>query len=270
MLNYLTLRVCGIDIKPKYPFIGSTIRGIFGYALRQVCCVYVNFNCKECEFKGSCAYFSFYENEKTPNFKLNIKLNQPNYDFEIYLFENAIKHLKPVIIAIKNMPSIGLGVKKLPFSYKQIFLNQSEITNAKIDDITPTFLTFTPHFKGGNYELKTITPLRIKQKNIYVKNSLDFAIFIRQIAMKFGEITGEEQPKFEVHFDKIEQNFSFYDITRYSNRKGRKMEFGGIFGSMKIYGLDERSANFLELATLTNIGKSVTFGLGKVSVRQLK
>ena len=34
MLKYLELAVCGTNLKPNYPFIGSTIRGTFGHALR--------------------------------------------------------------------------------------------------------------------------------------------------------------------------------------------------------------------------------------------
>ncbi|WP_223229423.1 hypothetical protein [Campylobacter concisus] len=45
MLKYLELAVCGTNLKPTYPFIGSTIRGTFGYALRYASCPFVSQEC---------------------------------------------------------------------------------------------------------------------------------------------------------------------------------------------------------------------------------
>ncbi|WXG59599.1 CRISPR system precrRNA processing endoribonuclease RAMP protein Cas6 [Campylobacter concisus] len=65
------------------------------------------------------------------------------------------------------------------------------------------------------------------------------------------------------------KKLSFYDLERYSNRQHTKMQFGGVIGKMRVYGLDERSAGLLQLATITGVGKSTVFGLGKIDVTQI-
>jgi len=46
MLKYLELAVCGTNLKPAaYPFIGSTIRGTFGHALKHASCPFVSQEC---------------------------------------------------------------------------------------------------------------------------------------------------------------------------------------------------------------------------------
>ena len=271
MLDYLVLELCGIDKRPKYPFIGSSVRGVFGRALKVACCPFINKSCDKCELSGACVYHEFFENlQTTPNFKLDFRLNQQNYDFKIYLFASAIKHYKKIIIALQNMPYIGFGANREPFVYKQILLNSQDITTLKLDELKPKKIHFSPTFTSGDYEIVTITPIRMKQNGKFVTKSIDFNLFIHQISMKFGEITGIKQPKIQTTFSHIKQNFSFYDITRYSNRHERKMEFGGVMGKIEVNNLDENSAKLLELATLTNVGKSVTFGLGKISVNKIQ
>ena len=87
--------------------------------------------------------------------------------------------------------------------------------------------------------------------------------------MRFDGISGTQMDKFEVKFERFEQELSFYDLERYSNRQHTKMQFGGVIGKMRVYGLDERSAGLLQLATITGVGKSTVFGLGKIDVTQI-
>ncbi|EAT97535.1 hypothetical protein [Campylobacter concisus] len=45
MLKYLELAVCGTNLKPTYPFIGSIIRDTFGHALRYASYPYISQEC---------------------------------------------------------------------------------------------------------------------------------------------------------------------------------------------------------------------------------
>lgn len=267
MLPYCTISVRDIDIKPKHEFVGSTIRGVFGRGLRAASCPYINGECSGCELASTCVYFEFFENTRhMPNYRLNINLNQENFDFDIILFAHATSYIPYIIIAIKNMQHIGFGSPAKAFKIGQIYLNQTPISS---DFTKQNELVFKPEFLAGDYKISTITPLRIKQKNSYVKSTLDLPTFIRQIAMRYEELTGKEVPKFSVSFSDFEQNFYFHDLTRYSNRQQTKMQFGGIMGEMIIKGLDQTSVSFLHLATLTAVGKSTAFGLGKIDVKVL-
>ncbi|MDO5046859.1 CRISPR system precrRNA processing endoribonuclease RAMP protein Cas6 [Campylobacter sp.] len=270
MIKYLTIGVNGISIKPAHAFIGSTIRGVFGRGLRRVACPYIDASCDSCRYFNECIYAEFFENvSKAPKFILDIDFNSHSFDFKILLFEHATLYLPHVIIAIENMCQIGLGMPSKTFYFKNLTINGKMISFKESVNPSEHILDFSPSFSYGDYKITALTPIRIKQKNGYVRSKLDFKSFIRQIAMRFGELTDTNIEKFEVKFDKFEQNFKFYDLERYSNRQRTKMEFGGIMGDMRVYGLDERSAGLLELATLINVGKSTAFGLGKIKVERI-
>jgi conserved hypothetical protein len=270
MLKYLEAGVHGIDLKPSYPFIGSTIRGAFGYALRQVYCPYIGVNCEECGISERCVYNEFFENvSDTPNFRLDIDLDQKSFDFKILLFERAVNYLSHITIAIQNMQEIGLGANRSKFKFTHLSLNGKVAEPKFLLSNAPETLNFTPDFTAGDYEISLQTPLRIKQKNVLVRRDIDFKSFTRQIAMRFESITGESMDKFEVKFDRFEQDLRFYDINRYSNRQHAKMQFGGMIGKMRVFGLDERSAKLLQLACITGVGKSTVFGLGKIKVDRI-
>ena len=269
MLKYLELGVCGTDLKPSHPFIGSAIRGAFGYALRKASCPFVSASCEKCDIFGECVYNEFFENvSDTPNFRLDINLNQKSFDFKILLFEHAVRYLPHVAIAIVNMQEIGLEVSRRKFKFSNFTLN-GEIVESKFLLSNTQALNFTPDFTAGDYEISLLTPLRMKQKNVFVRRDIDFKSFIRQIAMRFEGITGEVMDKFEVKFDRFEQDLHFYDINRYSNRQHTKMQFGGLLGWMRVFGLDERSAKLLQLAQITGVGKSTVFGLGKIKAERI-
>ena len=124
MLKYLELGVCGTDLKPSHPFIGSAIRGAFGYALRKASCPFVSASCEKCDIFGECVYNKFFENvSDTPNFRLDINLNQKSFDFKILLFEHATRYLPHVAIAIANMQEIGLEVSRRKFKFSNFTLN---------------------------------------------------------------------------------------------------------------------------------------------------
>ena len=270
MLRYLELGIHGIDLRPSHPFIGSAVRGAFGYALRRVSCPYVNANCDECDISSECVYNEFFENiSDTPNFRLDINLNQKSFDFKILLFEHATSYLPHVVIAIQNMQEIGLGADRRKFKFMHLTLNGKIIEPKFLLSEKLDTLNFTPNFTAGDYEISLITPLRIKQKNALVRREIDFKSFIRQIAMRFESIMGERMDKFEVKFDRFEQDLRFYDLERYSNRQHTKMQFGGMLGKMRVFGLDERSARLLQLSQIIGIGKSTVFGLGKIKVERI-
>ena len=268
MLKYLELGVCGTDLKPSHPFIGSAIRGAFGYALRKASCPFVSASCEKCDISGECVYNEFFENiSDTPNFRLDIDLNQKSFDFKI--FEHAARYLPYVAIAIANMQEIGLEVSRRKFKFSNFTLNGEIVEPKSLLSNKVEMLNFTPDFAAGDYEISLLTPLRIKQKNVLGSLEIDFKSFIRQIAMRFENITGEAIDKFEVKFCRFEQDLHFCDINRYSNRQHTKMQFGGMIGQMRVFGLDERSAKLLQLAQITGVGKSTVFGLGKIKAERI-
>jgi hypothetical protein len=58
----------------------------------------------------------------------------------------------------------------------------------------------------------------------------------------------------------------WFDCQRYSNRQERKVDMGGLLGSMELEGDLAPLASLLRTAELVHVGKGATFGLGKVEV----
>jgi len=48
------------DKTPSY-FMGSTLRGAFGYALKRIICTNPSFRCDSCFAKDDCLFYDFYE-----------------------------------------------------------------------------------------------------------------------------------------------------------------------------------------------------------------
>lgn len=179
------------------------------------------------------------------------------------------RYLPHVAIAIANMQEIGLEVSRRKFKFSNFTLNGEIVEPKSLLSNKPEPLNFTPDFAAGDYEISLLTPLRMKQKNVLVRREIDFKSFIRQIAMRFENITAKAIDKFEVKFCRFEQDLHFYDINRYSNRQHTKMQFGGVIGQMRVFGLDERSVKLLQLAQITGVGKSTVFGLGKIKAERI-
>lgn len=270
MIKYLSVGMHGIDVKPKYPFTGSAIRGVFGRSLRRVVCPYLNASCDECYCFDGCIYAEFFENvSKTPKFILDIDLNSYSFDFKIFLFENSIFYAPHVVIALKDMCQFGIGMPRRRFDFQYLTINGRRLEDLRSINLCECFLVFSPSLVSRNYKITTLTPIRIKQKDDYVYSEVDFKLFIRQIAMRLGDLTNVKIDKFEIRFDKFEQNLKFYNLERYSNRQRKKMKFGGLMGEMIVYGIDINSARLLEVATLIHVGKSASFGLGKIRIEKI-
>jgi len=58
----------------------------------------------------------------------------------------------------------------------------------------------------------------------------------------------------------------WYDWERYSNRQERKMNFGGLLGSVELEGNLAPLAALLRTAEIVHVGKGATFGLGKLEL----
>ena len=72
-LNYSVIDVKS-SFKLPYEFIGSTIRGVLGIALKKVLCINPSYECKGCFAKDNCVFYDLYESNFA-KFRLKISLN---------------------------------------------------------------------------------------------------------------------------------------------------------------------------------------------------
>jgi CRISPR-associated endoribonuclease Cas6 len=250
----LKLEKLSFVIKSKKPhfFIGSKIRGILGYALKDQVCINPSFICKDCFALDKCIFYKFYEQQNiTHNYRLDFKLYDDKYKFKVLLFEDSISYKDDI--------------------QKAMLKSLSEHKDIK-------FKTKTKEYKSSkNYssviKLEFLTPLRIKKANKFAiykdditLNDILFSIYRRYLDIK-------KEPFKRIEFNKdiklISNNFKYQEITRKSNKQNSKMNFGGLMGEMILSGVDKQTYDLLKLGEMIGVGKQTVFGLGKIKIEDI-
>ena len=261
--------------KPSY-FIGSTIRGVMGYALKKVTCINPSYRCEGCFAQSSCLYYQFYEAKNSfHKYRFDIELGSGRFDFGLYLFDDACDGLPYVLSALEMvLTKNGLTKNNYTFNEIEFFLNGESIyTNGafKSLDILPKSFkvdSFCPDIK-----IKLLTPLRIKKNNRFLKDDVDLEDILRSIYQKEQEFNhGEKAFKLDYipHYATVVKALSYKALIRNSNRQRQRMNMDGIVGELALMGLDKRSYELLKLGEVIGVGKQTVMGLGKIEVEEIK
>lgn len=274
-MNYLKLSIFTkeSDFTPPF-FIGSMLRGAFGYALKKTVCVNPTFKCDSCFIKSNCLYYEFYEKSNSLHkFRFDIDLAPKNLNFSIYLFYSAVDSLSYTIATLNKMlTEVGLTKSRFKFEIDRVksedrtlfdgknFNLNIEPKELKIDNFCP------------NIELKLVTPLRVKENNRFLRDDISLETILRSInfrIQKLENIESVKKLKFKLKYDFIEKEIEFLDLNRYSNRQKSRMQLGGVVGNLRIYNLDKESFRLLKFGEVIGVGKQTVFGLGKIEIKEL-
>ena len=273
MINFHKIDVV---LKPSplrpHPFIGSTLRGAFGVALKKVVCINPSYTCEGCFARENCLYYDFYEaRNKAHQYRFDFDLNPKTYDFSLYLFEEATEKLPYVVSAIhKMLTEQGLGVKREKFGIQSITCNDKTIYNGGKFDLTNcTPQAFVPTTLTSEAQISLVTPLRMKYQGRLLTQKPSLELLLYSIHNRLAELKGLPKTKLTYTPTYKEQNASirFTDQTRRSNRQKTKLQIGGITGNIKYDDIDEKSLIYLQLGEIIGVGKQTVFGMGKIKVK---
>ncbi len=260
-----------IDVKTgflmPFEFIGSSVRGVLGNALKKVVCINPSFECKECFAKENCVYYDFYESDFA-KFRLKIKLS-PRLDFKIILFEEEVKEAPFIISAVyKSLKEIGITKKRIKIDNFVIFYNNQLVFDKEFKKFDNKPLKFEIKDYKKDFTLKINTPIRIKENNRFVRDDIKLQTILRSINHRISKIKNQEIKKldFTPEYREIYKNLSFKELMRYSNRQKTKMHLGGVKGEIIFNDVDENSYKMLKLGEIIGVGKQVTFGLGDIEI----
>ena len=266
MINYSIIDVKSAFNMP-YEFIGSSIRGVLGVALKKVVCINPSFECKGCFAKENCVYYDFYESDFA-KFRLKINLSS-KLEFKIILFEETIKEAPFIISAIyKAFKEIGLTKKRLKVDDFIILYNNEKVYDKEFKRFENKPLQLELNEYKKNFTLKLNTPIRIKENNKFVRNDIKLETILRSINYRFNKLKNREIKKldFTSEYEEVYKNLYFKDLIRYSNRQKTKMKLGGIMGEIIYKDVDEKTFKLLKLGEIIGVGKQVTFGLGDIRI----
>jgi CRISPR-associated endoribonuclease Cas6 len=238
-----------IQAKKPYLFIGSKVRGGFGYALKEEVCINPSFTCKDCFASKECIFYKMYELQNvTHDYRLDFKLESEKYKFSLLLFNELQEHKKLIQTAM---------LRSLSY-YKEIeFKEKAKKLKAK---------NFSPIIK-----ISFLTPLRIKKQNRFATDDIELLDILVSIKKRYQALHKLSDEKLDIsqNFKVVSKNFRYQELVRRSNKQDTKMNMGGLMGEMIISNIDKKTYELLKLGEIIGVGKSTVFGLGKITIEEI-
>lgn len=211
---------CSFDGDATLPsYKGSTIRGVFGHALKKVVCALKKTDCTQCLLADRCLYTTVFEiSARAPAEKGRKRIAQPPHpyvieppadlktrykkgdrlDFSLLLFGAACDHLPYFIYAFDSIRGIGKRIngKAATFSLDAVYADGTQIyskasskidKSAKISELTLQSFDESAPTEPCDIELELVTPLRLKYKN-GLTAELPFDVLIRAALRRISSL----------------------------------------------------------------------------------
>ena len=279
---------------PGYP--GGTLRGAFGYALRECVCLVKQKNCRNCVIRNECVYSYIFETpppgdaeilRKYPFVPHPFVLEVPLRPKEIYkpgeemkfgmalIGDRAVAYLPHVVAALAEMGRKGIGKGRGRFGVKQIFSRTAQgnpvetINMLSFEDAESLAGTCPP----DRLTLEFLTPVRIRYKRALC-DDLQFHVLIRNLLRRISgllyfhcdqhlELPVREMIRRAESVRVVRNQTRWHDWSRYSGRQKRRVKMGGVVGSMTYEGDIREFLPLLVLGSWVNLGKGTSLGLGR-------
>ncbi len=201
---------CRFKTQARLPgFLGSTLRGALGWALKKTSCALRRQQCNGCLLREQCAYAWIFATEqyrvgtgRTVNARPHPFVLHPGtmrgvqeaghtFSFSLLLFDRAIELLPHIVYAVQLMGESGIGTGRRQglgrFVLRKITAGQGkkEIIYQSEEAVLHQLKTI-PKIQLDNKAMNGVqsvkvlmqTPLRVKQRNT-LQRRLDFHILIR-------------------------------------------------------------------------------------------
>ncbi len=276
MIKWIKINVM-IDTQETPPFfMGSMLRGALGFALKRIVCINPSYKCEGCFTAKECVYYTFYEEQNVfHKFRLDIGIQQKNFDFSLYLFEDAIDSLPYVLSAIKKaVEEEGLGKDRKTMAIKQMSVSNQIVYDGNdfqsLKAITANSLQIDSYCP--DVEIVFTMPLRIKENNKFARESIALHTLINNIHSRYRQLKGDPPARmnYRVEGNIVNSTLKFVEMQRYSGRQKKGMSMGGLKGTMTIKGLDPKSYEYLKIGEVIGAGKQTVFGLGSYKIKEQK
>ncbi|MBI4748148.1 MAG: CRISPR system precrRNA processing endoribonuclease RAMP protein Cas6 [Acidobacteria bacterium] len=287
-----TLRACEPACLPG--FLGSTLRGAFGHALKKRTCLKVPPVCNDiCQFEDGCIYHQIFEAGHPrphpgtgqlddfqhpylivlPPISLAQNRQQLQRDetltFEITLIGKSTDVHAPVTEAVRLMGAFGLGVARSVFELESVASPDEPVTT--LGNLVAHRLTELPQPDQITIQLETPARIRLGKK---LQFQLPCSILVRSLARRINSLAAfhgseplnldiEELTRLASKVKTVATQIRWCDWERYSNRQETKMKLGGVIGKITYSG--PALAGLLPLLAageIVHVGAATTFGLG--------
>ncbi|MBW1953422.1 MAG: CRISPR system precrRNA processing endoribonuclease RAMP protein Cas6 [Deltaproteobacteria bacterium] len=286
------------------PFKGSTFRGVFGRALKEVTCALRHQECPACLLRNQCVYTRVFEyppdllprGAPTPPHPFVIEppltprthfFRGETFEFTLLLFGFANQCLPYFVYAFEQMGRIGIGRRlegrRARFRLLSVSTSEGEsiyhFRDRALEGDRTAPLTWEALAAGRPVEkltLELLTPLRLKFQN-RLQAELPFHVLLRAALRRLSTLSqyfGQGEPPLDYkgliaraqEVAVAESSLSWTDWQRYSHRQDRAMLLGGLTGRVTYVGALTEFVPFLRFVEKVHLGKATTFGLGKIAL----
>jgi len=290
------------------PFKGSTFRGVFGRALKEVVCALKRQECPSCLLRSQCHYTQVFdlaagsESRGSPLPPHPFVIEPPwdsrthlfrgeSFDFTLLLFGPANQLLAYFVYAFQEMGRIGIGRqvngRRARFCLASVTcLSAGMIYREEDRHLLPgrpreLFLEpqGPPLSRVGELTVTLETPLRLKFQN-RLQRELPFHVLMRAVLRRLAALFrhyGDGEPALDYRgliaraqeVQTLQASLRWLDWERYSHRQKTSMFLGGLVGEITCAGELTEYMPLLRVAEKVHLGKNTTFGLGKIKVSGL-
>ena len=297
---------CRFTTDARLPgYLGSTLRGALGWALKKTSCALRRQQCAGCLLRQQCAYAWIFETERYTNvegrtvntrphpFVLQPGKNRENmeqgaeFSFSLLLLDRAVEMLAHLVYAVRVMGASGIGSGCRNglgrFALQKVSVSGRTIYSAEKETLTtapePFCIGLDNKRDSGPSRLKVhlLTPLRFKQGN-RMNTDLPFHVLIRACLRRIAaleEAYGGGEPDLDYRglverarqVKTLKSSIRWQKLYRWSNRQRQNTSLSGLSGSIIYHGDLNEFVPILHYGEQVNIGKQTVFGLGKIETK---
>ncbi len=284
------------------PYASSTLRGVFGRALRHRACVTRAADCQGCTLLAHCAYPPLFEPQRAAKpangpaalapYAIETPFTeattyQPGHAFAfdmVLMTPKAIAELPLIIAAWKSAFAQGVGPKHGKAELIRLeLLSPDGIIHSMDHTATanlgakahPAQLPIPSFSQPADVHLHLKTPLRIMQRGTLIgAHELTPGIFLRHLIRRVTIQVNAQQAdaysldtirKLNALADQVNsgpQQLNWQDWSRRSARQQQKMTLGGLMGHWHLPQVPAPLLPFIYLGQWLHVGKEAAFGLG--------
>ncbi|MDP8098771.1 CRISPR system precrRNA processing endoribonuclease RAMP protein Cas6 [Pasteurella atlantica] len=279
-------------------YAGSTLRGVFGRALRRISCMTKQDDCKACSLYITCPYTNIFETppkehqiQKFSQVPNGYIIEPPQWgrktyqigeelSFELVLFGKLIEQLPLIAFAFQRafQYSVAKGKGELVDIQHQLNNQFDSIYYDKKLLDHKTVIQMIGQL-SDSIQLMITTPLRLQSDGKPLnEKSITIERFLIGLAKRISLLSEFHAQPLELDFVRLQQELTaiddhkqlkWLDWKRYSSRQNQKMALGGVVGKWTLHNVSEDWLKLLYWGQWLHCGKNATFGLGKYEMTNL-
>jgi len=282
-------------------YLGPTLRGAFGFALKRIVCVVPPGDCARCRLQRVCAYPTIFDGLPPDDPAVLARYTSVPQPFVLEvappgrwwgepdelvwgmrLFGPAARYLPYLVEAFDRIGTMGLGPRRVSYELLEVrdrLGGRDALWEQGRDTVAAPTLARAPDGApdlGDTVRIRFETPVNIRRGGSFLREVDPVAIVsaarrrLRLLRAFYASPARDEErePGFVEadEFEVLHSDQRVWSISRYSGRQKRKAPLHGVVGELVARGPWQRVADVLAPVPLVHLGKHCSFGFGRVTV----